>query len=154
MPNVNSALSPTAIKGTSIKTPTSAVANHTDVLKQIKEAVEIGQRLRGQVGDSFVRVSELLNTGVARLVNGTIQPVNTVTGNPAVVAPGGAPTGLGLVETTGTYGSGVTIGLLQIPNNSVIGNVSGSTGIPQAVSQSQLASILLPVMMSVASLRL
>jgi hypothetical protein len=155
MASPNSALSQTAIKGTSIQTPTSSLENHTAVLKQLKEVAEIGQRLRGSVGDSFVRVSELLNTGVARVVNGTIQPQNTVTGSPATVAPDGGPTGTGLVGSTGTYGGGgVTLSLLDIPTLTVVGNNSGASGAPYALGASDLMQIILSGMMSIASLRL
>lgn len=148
------ATTPTAIKGTAIQQPTASTDNHTRVLGQLKEAVEIGQRLRGSIGDSFVRVSELVNTGVARVVNGTIQPQNTETGSPATVAPGGAPTGSTAVSVSGTYGTGVGIGLAAIPNQSFFGNNSGGSAEPTQMSKQTAASILLYALMSVHSLRL
>jgi hypothetical protein len=68
---------PTAIKGTAIQTPTKDLENHTTVLKQLKEVAEIGQRVRGDPKDSFVRVSELVNAGLIRFVNETVQPAST-----------------------------------------------------------------------------
>lgn len=68
------AVTKTAIKGTAIETPGQDPASHLPVLKQLKEVAEIGQRLRGDPLDSFVRVSELVKLGIARLVNGTLQP--------------------------------------------------------------------------------
>ena len=65
------------IKGTAIQTPQADPATHMVVLRQLKEVAEIGQRLRGDPGDSFVRVSELVNLGLVRLVNDTLQPYQT-----------------------------------------------------------------------------
>lgn len=62
------------IKSTAIQSPTDDEKNHTTVLRQLKECVEIGQRLRGDDGDSFVRVKELVNAGIIRLVGGVVQP--------------------------------------------------------------------------------
>lgn len=62
------------IKSTAIRAPTDDPANHTLVLRQLKETTEIAQRLRGDPMDSFVRVSELLATGLVRYTNGQIQP--------------------------------------------------------------------------------
>jgi hypothetical protein len=64
----------TAIKGTAVESPRADPSTHLPVLQQLKEVVEIGQRLRGDPADSFVRVSELVKLGLARLVNGTLQP--------------------------------------------------------------------------------
>jgi hypothetical protein len=66
-----------AIKGTAIESPRTDPRTHFPVLVQLKEVVEIGQRLRGDPNDSFVRVSELVSLGIARLVNGTLQPYAT-----------------------------------------------------------------------------
>ena len=63
-----------AIKGSAIESPTQDPATHLAVLRQLKEVAEIGQRVRGDPGDSFVRVSELVGLGLARLVNSTLQP--------------------------------------------------------------------------------
>lgn len=62
----------TGLKTTAIQTPSDE--NHTLVLRQLKEVAEVGQRLRGDPKDSFVRVSELIDSGLFRLVNGTLQP--------------------------------------------------------------------------------
>lgn len=77
-------VTPTSLKTTAIQTPSDK--NHTLVLRQLKEVAEVGQRLRGDPQDSFVRVSELVNSGLFRLVNGTLQPPTT-TSLPGTVVP-------------------------------------------------------------------
>lgn len=67
------------IAGTSIQTPTKDPANLQRVAQQLKEAIEIGQRLRGNAGDSFVRVSELEYALGVQLINNTVQPPLTTT---------------------------------------------------------------------------
>lgn len=62
------------IKSTAIRAPTDDPDNHTVVLRQLKEVAEIAQRLRGDPLDSFVRVSELVASGVIRFTNNQIQP--------------------------------------------------------------------------------
>lgn len=59
---------------TAIRSPTDDIKNHTIVLRQLKEVAEVGQRLRGDPTDSFVKVSELVNAGLARFTNNQIQP--------------------------------------------------------------------------------
>lgn len=102
----------------------------------------MAQRLRGAPGDSFVRVSELLNTGVARLVNGQIVPQNVNTGSAATVAPNQGPTGVDGVSASGTYGSGVTVGLTSIANNTVLGNNSGATSTPVPLNAAALTALI------------
>lgn len=74
-----SAATPTKIKGTSITAPSASGDNHSLVLGQLKEVAEIGQRLRGDPNDSYVRVSEVNSALGTRMVNGTLQPPNTTT---------------------------------------------------------------------------
>jgi len=74
------------IKSTSIKAAVGNLENHTTVLQQLKEATEIGQRLRGDSLDSFVRVRELVAAGLIRLTNGVVQPGNTATPTSSVAA--------------------------------------------------------------------
>jgi len=113
------------IAGTSIQTPTTDPANLQRVGQQLKEAVEIGQRLRGNVGDSFVRVSELQYAFGARVVNNTIQPPSsgastsgTVSVSDSITGSGAAASPLMLVGDTSSPG-----------NNMVYGtNGSGSRG--------------------------
>lgn len=57
------------IRSTAIRAPTSALENHQIVLSQLKEVAEVGQRLRGDVRDSFVRVAELVEAGIFRVVD-------------------------------------------------------------------------------------
>lgn len=63
-----------ALKTTAIRAPTEDQANHTIVLRQLKETTELAVRLRGDPLDSFVRVRELVDTGVVRFTNDQIQP--------------------------------------------------------------------------------
>lgn len=81
----------TRIKGTAIQNPTGTMDNHTLVLKQLKEVAEIGQRLRGDPEDSYIRVSELVNLGLVRLVSGTVQPayISTTVGQLPSATPAG-----------------------------------------------------------------
>jgi hypothetical protein len=65
-------VTPKGIKTSAIQTPSKD--NLVTVARQLKEVAEVGQRLRGDPGDSFVRVSELVQAGIMRLVNGTLQP--------------------------------------------------------------------------------
>lgn len=75
---------------TAISTPTTDINNHTTVLKQLKEAVETGQRLRGNTGDSFVQASELTGGGAYQMINGVLTPSTTAAAAAAAVkiAPG------------------------------------------------------------------
>lgn len=89
-----SSVAPTATKTTAIQVPRKDGSNHALVLAQLKEAVEAGQRLRGAVGDSFVRVRELTSTGVVTATGGVI-------GNPSPGTAGSA----GKTGATGPPGS-------------------------------------------------
>lgn len=62
--------------------------------------MEIAQRLRGDPGDSYVRVSELVDAGIIRLVGGTVQSPSTDE------PPGGAVPSARLVATTGSLTGG------------------------------------------------
>lgn len=66
--------------GTAIRSPTDDLGNHTIVLRQLKEIAEVGQRLRGDPTQSFVRISELVSAGIVRFVNNTVQPPAASTG--------------------------------------------------------------------------
>lgn len=125
-----------------IQSPTNSPANHTAVLKQLKENVEAGQRLRGDPMQSFVTVADLLNTGTARFVNGRVLPQNTDISNPAYVAPGSSPTGVNGVTTSGTYGTGVNIGLGEIGAYTIMGNNLGMDSVPFALTAAEVAAIL------------
>ncbi|HXS14418.1 MAG TPA: LamG-like jellyroll fold domain-containing protein [Acidobacteriaceae bacterium] len=54
---------------TAIRAPTNDTENHTIILRQLKEAAEVGRRIRGNPLDSFAQVGELVNAGIVRLVN-------------------------------------------------------------------------------------
>lgn len=63
----------TAIKASAIQTPGNDPTSHVVPIRQLKEGMEVAQRLRGDPNDSFVRVSELVALGLCRVVNVTLQ---------------------------------------------------------------------------------
>jgi hypothetical protein len=68
-----------------VKTGTTAIqavtdTNTTTVLRQLKEVVEVGQRLRGDPTTSFVRVSELVAAGVITYTSGNIGAASSSSG--------------------------------------------------------------------------
>lgn len=66
------------IKSTGIRAPDGNPKNHEIVLSQLKEVAEVGQRLRGNPLDSFVRVNELVDAGVLRVVDGEVITASTL----------------------------------------------------------------------------
>lgn len=60
------------IRSTAIRAPGKDPANHELVLSQLKEVAEVGQRVRGDPLDSFVRVSELVEAGILEIRNGKV----------------------------------------------------------------------------------
>jgi hypothetical protein len=60
------------IRSTAIRSPDKDPKNHEIVLSQLKEVAEVGQRLRGDPLDSFVRVSEMVELGLLRVVGGKV----------------------------------------------------------------------------------
>lgn len=60
------------IRSTAIRAPSKDSANHELVLSQLKEVAEVGQRVRGDPLDSFVRVSELVEAGILEIRNGKV----------------------------------------------------------------------------------
>lgn len=53
-----------------IPNPSDDLKQHTLTLRVLKEGMEIGQRLRGDPLDSFVRLRELVDIGLVRNVDG------------------------------------------------------------------------------------
>ena len=92
---------------TSIRSPTDDIGNHTIVLRQLKEVAEVGQRLRGDPLDSFVRVKELVDAGIARFTNNQIQPAGSTAGS------GGTVT-----TALSVQGSGLSSSPIQLVNDS------------------------------------
>jgi hypothetical protein len=113
---------------TAIRSPTDDINNHTIVLRQLKEVAEVGQRLRGDPTESFVRVKELVNAGIARFTNNQIQsPENGVTsgGVPATrqVNTSGSLTGGGALSADLTLS---LVGDSSSPGNSMLYGTNGS----------------------------
>jgi hypothetical protein len=106
------------LKVTAIQDP--APNNGVTVAKQLKESVEVAQRLRGDPGDSYVRVSELTQGGLWTLANGVLVPTGV--------------SKLGTSITTGdsVTGSGTTANPIQLvgdsaaPGNSQLYGTNGS----------------------------
>lgn len=111
--------SPQKIKGTSITTPQPSGANHTLVLGQLKETAEIGQRLRGDPQDSFVRVGELMSALGARLVNNTIQP--PLPGTAAAITVANSITGAGTLPSPLSL-----VGDAAVPGNTMLYGTNGA----------------------------
>ena len=91
------------IKASAIQAPSQSGANTKQVLSQLKEGMEIAQRLRGSVGDSYVRVSELVALGLGTIVNGNLQ-----LSNGGVVGGGGTPPSSGGSGSGGPGATGAT----------------------------------------------
>lgn len=105
---------PTKLKVSAIQVPQKDLDNHTDILRQLKESAEVSQRLRGDPLDSFVRVSEMVALGLARLVTGTLQPPATggvkVAQLPSPVSVGAGTRSFVLDATNNTFGAAVVAG--------------------------------------------
>jgi hypothetical protein len=70
---------------TAIRAPTKDVGNHQVVLTQLKETTEVAQRLRGNPGDSFVRLSELIAAGIVNYAGGVISANKITNGSASTV---------------------------------------------------------------------
>src|SRR5579859_1500082 len=108
--------------GTSaIRSPTDDLGNHTIVLRQLKEVAEVSQRLRGNPLDSFVKVRELVDAGIARFTNNQIQPAGSTAGSGGTVL-----TALS-VQGNGVSGSPIElVGDTSSPGNSMLYGTNGS----------------------------
>src|SRR5512139_1834537 len=69
-----------ANKYPSLPQPGQDLRQHTELLKAIKEALEIAQRLRGDPMKSFVRLEELTDLGLADFAGNTRPPSSTGVG--------------------------------------------------------------------------
>lgn len=90
---------PKKVDTSAIKSVSSSTDNHTTVLKQLKEATEVGQRLRGDPTQSYVRVGELVAAGVIRLNGQTVQPIVAASSSSSIVNTADSVTGDGTVGT-------------------------------------------------------
>lgn len=121
----------TRVKVSAIQTPSPA--NTLIVQRQMKESIEVAQRLRGDPNDSFVKVSELAKIGVIQLA-GTA--VVAPTAGPA--ASGAVPAGRKIntadsIQGGGTLAADLTLQLVgdaATPGNTMLygTNVSGVKG--------------------------
>lgn len=106
---------------TAIRSPTDDISNHTIVLRQLKEVAEVGQRLRGDPLDSFVKVRELVDAGIARFTNNQIQPAGSTAGSGGTVL-----TALS-VQGTGVTGAPIElVGDSASPGNNKVYGTNGS----------------------------
>lgn len=134
----------TGLKTTAVQTPSDD--NHTTVLRQLKEVAEVGQRLRGDPSDSFVRVSELTNAGIMRLVNGTLQPPTSQSLPGAVVPSTRSVLTAGSLVGGGTLAADLTLQLdgdTGSPGNSKFygTNSSGTKGWYSSVGSTTLSAL-------------
>jgi hypothetical protein len=114
---------------TTAKIKTSAIQNPSPentvtVQRQMKESIEIGQRLRGDPNDSFVRVRELTQGGLWKLVNGVLVPGTVSSGSSSVTTADS-------VSGDGSSGSPIIlVGDSASPGNSMLygTNASGTKG--------------------------
>ncbi len=115
------ASTPTRVKTSSITNPTPDPDNHTLVLGQVKESIEVGQRLRGDPNDSFVRVSEINSALGTRMVNGTLQPPNSTASGSVSVS---------VINSIMGNGTGVSplqlVGDSAAPGNNMVYGTNGS----------------------------
>lgn len=102
-----------------IRTPSEDLGNHTIILRQLKEAAEIGRRLRGDPLDSYVQVRELVHAGIVRVVNGQV-----VAPSPTSLPPTVVPT-TRQIKTAGSLTGG---GTLQADRTLQLVNDAGSPG--------------------------
>jgi hypothetical protein len=114
---------------TAIRAPTPDLQNHTTVLTQLKEAVEVGQRLRGDPSSSFVTLGELQNAGVVKAVGSVVAAGSAI----GASSGGGSGTVTTALSVTGTGASGTPVELVNdaaTPGNSQYygTNSSGSKG--------------------------
>lgn len=108
---------PTKIKTSAIQSPTDD--NTLSVQRQMKESIEVGQRLRGDPQDSFVRVRELTQGGLWNLVSGVLIPNN--------VASNGSITVANSITGNGTAAAPVQlVGDAASPGNSMLYGTNGS----------------------------
>lgn len=98
---------PTAIKVSAIQNPSPA--NTVVVQRQLKESVETAMRLRGDPGDSYVRVSELTQGGLWKMINGVLVPAavtpQTIVVADSIAGSGTATAPLELIGDTATPGN-------------------------------------------------
>lgn len=132
------------LRTTAIRAPDDS--NHQVVLSQLKEVAEIGQRLRGDPLDSFVRVSELVDAGVLRILNGRVTTASTLADILAAAELEADLSGKADVIRQIIAGAGLTGGGDLSADRTV--NVGAGTGIAVnandvALSAASIASLLL-----------
>lgn len=104
---------------TAIRSPTDDITNHTIVLRQLKEVAEVGQRLRGDPTESFIKINELVNAGVIRFVNNVVQGVSASASAVVSVADS--------IQGAGTAGSPLQlVGDSATPGNSMAYSTNSS----------------------------
>lgn len=71
---------PTTIRPTGLPTPTLEPAQHKEMLRTVKEVLEVAQRQRGDPLKSFVRLEELVELGLADS-NGNLMTSTSIGGS-------------------------------------------------------------------------
>lgn len=107
------------IKTSAIQNPSPD--NTVTVQRQMKENIEVAQRLRGDPNDSFVRVSELTQGGLFKLVNDALVPGTVSSGDSGLITVANSITG------AGTSASPLQLqGDSASPGNSMLYGTNGS----------------------------
>jgi hypothetical protein len=107
----------TKLKVTAIQNPTPD--NTVVVQRQMKESIEVGQRLRGDPNDSFVRVGELIQGGLWNIVNGVLVPGSVGSGSSSVITADS-------IQGTGSAGSPIElVGDAATPGNTMLYGTNG-----------------------------
>lgn len=107
------------IKTSAIQNPSPD--NTVTVQRQMKENIEVAQRLRGDPNDSFVRVSELTQGGLFKLVNDALVPGTVSSGDSVSITVANSITG------AGTSASPLQLqGDSASPGNSMLYGTNGS----------------------------
>lgn len=124
-----------AAKYPSLPQPGSDLKQHTELLRAIKEFIEIAQRQRGDPMKSFVRLEELSELGLADFAGNTRPPAQTGIGigeaNTASNQGGGVELYIGKVGTDlqfKTLVAGTNVTLTPAANTVTIAASGGGTG--------------------------
>jgi hypothetical protein len=116
-------------KTTAIRAPTTDPVNHQIVLRQLKEASETANRLRGNARDSFAQVGELVDAGIVRLVDDKLVSPSPSSLPPTVVPSTRQIKTGGSIQGGGTLATDLSLELVGdagSPGNSMLYGTNGS----------------------------
>jgi hypothetical protein len=116
-------------KTTAIRAPTTDPVNHQIVLRQLKEASETANRLRGNARDSFAQVGELVDAGIVRLVDDKLVSPTPSSLPPTVVPSTRQIKTGGSIQGGGTLATDLSLELVGdtgSPGNNMVYGTNGS----------------------------